>query len=99
MTFVLKKLEWVLSIFVLFVFFLLVSAVSQLEIKDLELWLHLASGKFILEHKYVPSIDVFSATVAGHPWINHEWLFQVLIYPVYNRWGAEGLITLQSFVI
>jgi tetratricopeptide (TPR) repeat protein len=99
MPFLLKRVEWVLSILALFAFFLLISLVSQLEIKDLDLWLHLASGKYILEHKVIPAVDIFSATVSGHPWINHEWLFQVFIYPVYERWGAEGPITLQSCVL
>ena len=77
----------------------LVCLYGNFEIKDLDLWLHLASGRYILHTWSIPHTDVLSCTMAGHPWINHEWLFQVLIASVYRAFGAEGWITLRLIVL
>lgn len=90
-----SALGW-LSICVLFG---LITFSSSLEIKDLDLWLHLRMGWWISHHGFVPNYDVLSCTIAGKPWVNHEWLFQVLVYQVQKIYGFDGLITMQSMVV
>jgi tetratricopeptide (TPR) repeat protein len=77
----------------------LLTFTSSMEIKDLDLWLHLRMGYWISHHGFVPSYDVLSCTIAGRPWVNHEWLFQVLVYQVQHAFGFNGLISMQSFVV
>jgi len=77
----------------------LVTFSSSLEIKDLDLWLHLRMGWWICHHGFVPNSDVLSCTIFGKPWVNHEWLFQVLVYQVQKAYGFNGLISMQSFVV
>jgi len=72
---------------------------TNLEIKDLDLWLHLAMGRFILATQTIPQFDVLSFTVSGQPWVNHEWLFQVGIFSIFNAFGAEGLINFRVVLI
>ncbi len=72
---------------------------TNIEIKDLDLWLHLKMGKFIIEHWSIPHVDVLSCSIAGKPWINHEWLFQVVVYTIKTLWGFDGLITMQVVVV
>ena len=72
---------------------------ANIEIKDLDLWLHLKMGEFVVKNGYVPAYDVLSCTIAGKPWVNHEWLFQVVAYLFYNQAGAEGLIMMQVIVV
>lgn len=72
---------------------------ANIEIKDLDLWLHLATGQYILQHHLIPNADIFSCTVFGQPWINHEWLFQVIIFSVYYFAGPDGLIGLQVLIV
>jgi len=72
---------------------------ANIEIKDLDFWLHLAMGKFIMLHRYVPDVDVLSCSIQGAPWVNHEWLFQVVLYNIYNVWGAKGVITMQVVLV
>src|SRR5580698_9834823 len=79
--------------------FALITFTSSLEIKDLDLWLHLRMGWWISHHFFVPDYDVLSCTIAGKPWVNHEWLFQVLVYKVQRAYGFDGLISMQSFVV
>jgi tetratricopeptide (TPR) repeat protein len=79
--------------------FALITFCSSLEIKDLDLWLHLRMGWWISHHGFVPNYDVLSGTIYGKPWVNHEWLFQVLVYQVQKAFGFDGLISMQSIVV
>ncbi|HEU4402107.1 MAG TPA: hypothetical protein VFT43_08375, partial [Candidatus Polarisedimenticolia bacterium] len=59
---------------------LLTVASSLTPIRSYDYWWHLATGRLILERHAVPHADPFSFTAAGRPWIDHEWLFQVLAF-------------------
>ena len=94
-----QRVSYFLGLLSIAVLFGLVVFSANIEIKDLDLWLHLKMGEYIVQHKYVPDVDVLSCTIAGKPWVNHEWLFQVLAYLIYHNGGAEGLIAMQVFVV
>jgi len=95
----LKRLNYVIGLLPLAALFAVMTFVARIEVKDLDLWLHIAMGRFISQHHYIPNVDVLSCTIAGKPWINHEWLFQVLVYNLFHRWGAEGLLQMQVCVV
>jgi hypothetical protein len=94
-----KKLNWTFGVLAIGILFALIAFAATIEIKDLDLWLHIRMGQFIVQHGYVPSVDVLSASFAGQPWNNHEWLFQVIVYLVKSHWGLDGLIYMQSAVV
>ena len=94
-----RKVSYGTGLLPLGAIFGLVFYMAQVEIKDLDLWLHIGVGKFIMLHRYVPPYDILSFTIAGTPWINHEWLFQVIVYNIYNIWGPDGLIQMQVAVV
>lgn len=94
-----KTISHLLGLLSITVLFGLLVFAANVEIKDLDLWLHLKMGEFILQYGYVPDTDVLSCTIFGKPWVNHEWLFQVIAYFVFHNWGAEGLISMQAFVV
>jgi hypothetical protein len=59
---------------------LLVSALLRpWEIHDADVFWHLATGRWILGQHAIPRTDPFSFTAADRPWIDHEWLFQLLL--------------------
>jgi hypothetical protein len=67
-----------------------------MEVKVLDLWLHLGMGRAIVNNGFqVPAVDILSCTIPGKPWVNHEWLFQVIVYAVHQLWGFAGLINMQ----
>src|SRR3989338_7492192 len=76
----------------------LVYYLAHLEIKDLDLWLHIGVGRFIVTNGVVPHFDVLSCAIAGTPWVNHEWLFQVIVYNIFERWGPDGFIPIQAAI-
>ena len=74
----------VLTLIVLTVVFVL----SRRGISDPDIWWHLHNADYLVQHHSLPRADLYSFTVPGHPWINHEWLAEL---PYYFAWRALGL--------
>jgi Tfp pilus assembly protein PilF len=94
-----KKVNYLFGMLPILAIFAVLILCANVEIKDLDLWLHLAMGKFITLHKYVPEVDVLSCSIQGAPWVNHEWLFQVVVYNIYRLWDIPGLINMQVIIV
>jgi len=60
---------------------------------DPDIWWHLRNAESLLKYQQLPRHDAYSFTVAGHPWINHEWLAEI---PYYLAWQAGGLVGIKS---
>jgi tetratricopeptide (TPR) repeat protein len=58
-------------------------------LKDYDLGWQLATGRWVAQHHLVPSVDVFSYTVAGTPWI----------YPVGSGMVFYGLYLLGGYAL
>jgi hypothetical protein len=65
---------------------------------DNDLWMHLFVGRRILASGAIPRLDDLSYTVAGAPWVDHEWLTQLLFAGVYDLCGSPGLLLLKLAV-
>ncbi len=94
-----RKLTTLFGMGALGVLFALVSFLAVGEIKDLDLWLHIKMGEVITTTYQVPSQDILSATIAGKPWVNHEWLFQTVVYSVQAVFGMDGLLYMQAILV
>jgi hypothetical protein len=64
-----------------------------------DLFWHLASGRWILDHRELPAADPFRFTSTGAPWIDHEWLFQVLLRLLELIGGIQGLVLARAAVV
>jgi hypothetical protein len=58
---------------------------------DPDLWWHIKVGQDILATHHWPTVDPYSFTVAGQPWIAYEWLGDVLLAWVAKTGGLLGL--------
>ncbi len=63
-------------------------------VRDPDLWWHLRTGDWILQHGTVPRVDLFSY-LAGHPWVAYSWSFEVLLSLLYGRVGLFGMVLLE----
>ena len=63
---------------------------------DADLWWHVRTGIQILEEGQIPAVDAWSFTAAGDPWVNHEWVFDIVVALVYNAAGTTGLWALRA---
>jgi len=95
----LKKINWFSGCLAVAFLFGLIALAANIEIKDVDLWLHLAVGKYIFTNFSIPKVDILSCTILNTPWINHEWLFQTIVYSVYNAAGIDGLTSLKVWVV
>ena len=72
-------------------------------LKDTDFWWHLCTGDLIRQTGTIPSVDTYTFTVSGRPWIDLHWLFQVAISWLYERGGVPALTlakcTITTFAV
>ncbi|MEX2046331.1 MAG: hypothetical protein WEE03_04145 [Chloroflexota bacterium] len=66
---------------------------------DPDTYWHLASGRWMLEHRELLRADVFSSTINGQPYSVGEWLGQIVLYLAYLAGGWTGLVILRGLLI
>ncbi len=73
---------------------------SLFSIRSTDLFWHLASGRFMVENFVVPQHDPFRFGAGGGlAWVDHEWLFQLLVHAVARLGGLDGLIALRVLLV
>ncbi len=66
---------------------------------DSDMYWHLASGRWMVDHGDILRTDVFSSTVAGQPYSVGEWLGEVLLYLAYAADGWVGIVLLRGALV
>lgn len=95
----LKKFNYLSGMLAFGILMGLIVFLANCEISDFDLWLHLKTGKVIVEQGFIPVKDIFSCTVFGQPWNNHEWLFQSFFYLIFSMFGYDGLFMAQAVIV
>ncbi|MGH7365121.1 MAG: hypothetical protein ACREK9_01810 [Candidatus Rokuibacteriota bacterium] len=67
-------------------------------IADPDLWGHVTFGRVVWHTGAVSQPDPFSYVTAGHLWLNHEWLSEVIFYLAFAAMGPPGLILLKTAI-
>src|SRR5205823_5087911 len=65
-------------------------------ISDPDIWWHLRNAEYLSHSHQLPSHDMYSFTVAGHDWMNHEWLAEI---PFYLAWRADELVGIEILTV
>src|SRR5712691_4252161 len=68
-------------------------------VADPDIWWHLRNAEYLFQHHQLPRFDLYSFTVAGASWINHEWLAEVPYYLAWRAWGLAGVNATTLVVI
>jgi hypothetical protein len=76
---------------------LLLRSFSPIESYDF--WWHLKTGEEIVRTGQLPSTDPFSFTATGIAWVDHSWLFQVLIHLLHRIGGFPALGVLRLALV
>lgn len=66
-------------------------AFTKVSVLDPDIWWHLRTGQWVIEHHSVPYQDWFSSYGMGKPWAAYSWLFEILIYQLFSRFELIGL--------
>lgn len=69
------------------------------DVNDPDIWWHMRNAQYLFQHHQFPRFDTYSFTVAGQPWINHEWLSEIPYYFAYRALGLVGLKVLPFFIL
>jgi hypothetical protein len=72
---------------------------APLVLRDPDSWWHIKVGLDLLANRTFPTVDTYSYTFAGHPWIAKEWLAQVLFALAYEAAGWNGVVLLTVATI
>lgn len=94
-----RKKIWEVVSFPVVLTFILLTLVFTLGhglIGDPDIWWHLHNADYLIQHHSLPRYDLYSYTVPGHPWINHEWLAEL---PYYVAWRALGLSGIDALSV
>lgn len=79
-------------------FFIMVFIMGLLKIYSPDLGFHLKSAEWIINNKQFIYTDSFSLSSEGNRYFDLQWLYQLLIYFLYNR-GESVLIVANAFLI
>ena len=79
--------------------FMAIFAMATRAVVDTDLYWHLAAGRYIVETRTVPTVDPFSSTMLGKPWVDIYWLAQAAWYLLYQAAGLAGLSLLVAALV
>ena len=77
--------------------FLLFVIGGNRSLQDADTYWQTAIGQWIIDHRAWPTVDVYSFTKPGSPWISSSWLAQVLFAASHSAIGWAGPVILAAF--
>ena len=80
------------------VFFVLVAIAAVAPIRSYDYFWHLTTGRWIVEHRALPQFDPLAVASAHVPWINGEWLYEIVLYALHGI-GGDGGISIASALL
>jgi len=69
------------------------------KVYDYDVWWHLRSGQWIVEHRSFLKADPFSFSTSGAEWVFPYWLSDPFYYLFYTTVGIEGLQMVNAVVL
>ena len=60
---------------------------------DADFFAHITAAQVIVEGRGLPGHDVFSYTVSGRTWIDHEYMNELLLYGLFNFIGGAAAVS------
>jgi hypothetical protein len=66
--------------------------ILQPVVSDPDIWWHLQTGRWIIEHGTLPITDPFSAFGEGKSWTAYSWLFEIGMYELVSVFGESAII-------
>lgn len=80
------------------VYVLLLTA-GNILLRDTDTYWQVAIGQWIIDNHAVPTVDIYSWTMRGQPWISTQWLAQVLLAGSVALAGWTGPVVLAAAAI
>jgi hypothetical protein len=68
-------------------------------LNDSDTYWQMAVGQWILDHRALPRVDVYSFSMPGEAWISSSWLAQILYVASYSLAGWAGPVVVAAAAI
>ncbi len=78
---------------------LVVVRLAERNLPDVDIWWHLRNAQYLFGYHHLPNFDAYSFTVAGHPWMNPEWLAEIPYYLAWRALRLEGIEILMLLML
>lgn len=65
---------------------------------DIDVFWHIEAGRWIFEHRSLPTTDIFSAVDGERGWVTFQWLYEVMVYGVDRVAGLAGVRAVHAVV-
>jgi len=65
----------------------------------IDLAYHLRAGDIMFDTHAILRTDVFTAAAFGRPWLNQQWLAQIVLTTAFRLGGWFGLVALRAFLV
>src|SRR3954451_13669659 len=80
-------------------FFVLPAIAAVAPIRSYDYFWHLTTGRWIVEHHAIPQFDPLAVASAHVPWINGEWLYEIVLYALHAGAGDAGISIISAILI
>ena len=67
-------------------------------VTDVDIWWHMATGRWILQHHAIPRTEPFALYGVGQPWIAYSWLFDLATECLYRWFGFLGIVIYEALL-
>lgn len=68
-------------------------------VADPDVWWQMRTGQWILNHGGFPHTDPFSIGGAGKAWAAYSWLFDLIVFKLYQWLGLTGIVTYTAGMV
>ena len=80
-------------------FFVLAAIAAVAPIRSYDYFWHLTTGRWIIEHHAIPRFDPLAVASAHTPWINGEWLYEIVLYALHAVAGDAGISIINAILV
>ncbi len=77
---------------------LLAGAFALRPIWDVDIFWHIAAGRWIIEHGGFPTTDIFTFVEPPRDWVTFQWGYEVICAAVESAWGLAGIRVFHALV-
>lgn len=72
--------------------------IKHARLADPDIWWHMRTGEWIVQHHQIPRADPFSAPTLGRPWVDYSWIFDVGSYWVISRFDLVSVVWFETLM-
>jgi len=73
--------------------------ITRTPLATVDLTYHLRAGDIMLDTHAILRTDVFTATAYGRPWLNQQWLAEIVMTTAFRLGGWFGLVALRALLM